>query len=148
LDPPRRAFTTESVSERAIPILAEKGIELHTFFNVETIDRQRKVIQSLEGEELAYDLLILVQPHKGAQFLIDSGLAPAPGGWLPTDKHTLVGGGRANLHALVDATDLPLSKAGSTAHFEAPIVAERVAAARPPIGSGTWASWPSTRRTG
>jgi sulfide:quinone oxidoreductase len=30
--------------------------------------------------------------------------------------------------ALGDATDLPLSKAGSTAHFEAPVVAERVAA--------------------
>jgi sulfide:quinone oxidoreductase len=124
-----RAFTIESVSEMATPILAEKGIELHTFFNVEAIDRERKVIQSLEGEELAYDLLILVPPHKGAQFLIDSGLAPAPGGWLPTDKHTLEVGGRANVHALGDATDLPLSKAGSTAHFEAPIVAERVAAA-------------------
>ncbi len=34
-----------------------------------------------------------------------------------------------NVHALGDATDLPLSKAGSTAHFEAPIVAERIAAA-------------------
>jgi sulfide:quinone oxidoreductase len=124
-----RAFTIESVSEMATPILEQKGIELHTFFNVETIDRKRKVIQSLEGEELAYDLLILVPPHKGAQFLIDSGLAPAPGGWLPTDKHTLEVGGRANIHALGDATDLPLSKAGSTAHFEAPIVAERVAAA-------------------
>ena len=76
------------------PILAEKGIELHTFFNVETIDRERKVI-SLEGEELPYDLLILVPPHRGAQFLIDSGFAPAPGGWLPTDKHTLEVGGRA-----------------------------------------------------
>jgi len=30
---------------------------------------------------------------------------------------------------LGDATDLPLSKAGSTAHFEAPVVAERIAAA-------------------
>ena len=35
----------------------------------------------------------------------------------------------SNIFALGDATDLPLSKAGSTAHFEAPIVAERVAAA-------------------
>ncbi len=124
-----RAFTIESVSEMATPVLEQKGIELHTFFNVETIDAQRKVLQSLEGEELPYDLLILVPPHKGAQFLIDSGLAPAPGGWLPTDRHTLLVGGRSNVYALGDATDLPLSKAGSTAHFEAPVVAERVAAA-------------------
>ncbi len=124
-----RAFTIESVSEMATPILAGKGIELHTFFNVETIDPERRVVQSLEGEELPYDLLILVPPHKGQQFLIDSGLAPAPGGWLPTDRHTLLVGDRTNVYALGDATDLPLSKAGSTAHFEAPVVAERIIAA-------------------
>jgi sulfide:quinone oxidoreductase len=127
--PISRAFTIESVSEMATPILEEKGIELHTFFNVEAIDPERKVVLSLEGEELPYDLLILVPPHKGQQFLIDSGLAPAPGGWLPTDRHTLRVGGRANIYALGDATDLPLSKAGSTAHFEAPVVVEGIVAA-------------------
>jgi sulfide:quinone oxidoreductase len=124
-----RAFTIETVSEMATPILERKGIELHTFFNVESIDPARKVIGSLEGEELPYDLLILVPPHKGQQFLIDSGLAPAPGGWLPTNRATLQVGGRPHVFALGDATDLPLSKAGSTAHFEAPVVTERIAAA-------------------
>ncbi|HZM71778.1 MAG TPA: FAD/NAD(P)-binding oxidoreductase [Candidatus Polarisedimenticolia bacterium] len=123
-----RAFTIQSVSDMATPILEEKGIELHTFFNVEAIDPGRHVVQSLEGEELPYDLLILVPPHKGQQFLIDSGLAPAPGGWLPTDRTTLQVGGRPNVFALGDATDLPLSKAGSTAHFEAPVVTERIVA--------------------
>ncbi len=124
-----RAFTIESVSEMATPIFEAKGIEVHTFFNVEAIDPERHVVQSLEGEELPYDLLILVPPHKGQQFLMDSGLAPAPGGWLPTDRATLQVGGRPNVFALGDATDLPLSKAGSTAHFEAPVVTERIAAA-------------------
>jgi sulfide:quinone oxidoreductase len=132
-----RAFTIESVSEMATPVLDEKRIELHTFFNVESIDAERKVVASLEGEELPYDLLILVPPHRGAQFLIDAGLAPAPGGWLPTDRETLQVAGRPNVFALGDATDLPLSKAGSTAHFEAPVVAERITAAvtgREPAG--------------
>ena len=124
-----RAFTIETVSNMATPILEEKGIELHTFFNVEAIDPERKVITSLEGEELPYDLLILVPPHKGQQFLIDSRLAPAPGGWLPTDRQTLRVQGQRNIWALGDATDLPLSKAGSTAHFEAPVVAEGIVAA-------------------
>ena len=123
-----RAFTIESVSEMATPILAEKGIELHTFFNVDEIDPAARLVKSLEGEELAYDLLILVPPHAGAQLVIDAGLAAAPGGWLPTDRHTLKVGKRNNVFALGDATDLPLSKAGSTAHFEAPVVAEQVAA--------------------
>jgi sulfide:quinone oxidoreductase len=133
-----RAFTMESVSEMATDQMTEKGIKLHTFFNVEDIDPARKVVQSLEGEELPYDLLILVPPHRGAQVLIDAGLAPAPGGWLPTDRETLQVGDHANIFALGDATDLPLSKAGSTAHFEAPVVAERLVAAvegRTPAGS-------------
>jgi sulfide:quinone oxidoreductase len=91
-------------------------------------------------EEYPYDLLICVPPHKGAQVVIDSGLAPKSG-WLPTDRNTLqvkhlVASNTPdadiprypNIYALGDATDLPLSKAGSTAHFEAPIVAERVSA--------------------
>jgi sulfide:quinone oxidoreductase len=132
-----RAFTIESVSDMATPILEDKGIALHTFFNVEAIHPDRKVIESLEGEELPYDLLILVPPHRGQQFLIDSGLAPAPGGWLPTDRNTLHVGGRPDVYALGDATDLPLSKAGSTAHFEAPVVVEGIVAAlenRAPTG--------------
>jgi sulfide:quinone oxidoreductase len=122
-----RAFTIESVSEMATPILEQKGIELHTFFNVESIDPAKKRILSLEGEELPYDLLILVPPHKGAQVVIDAGLAPGAG-WLPTEQQTLNVKGKEHIWALGDATDLPLSKAGSTAHFEAPVVAERVAA--------------------
>jgi sulfide:quinone oxidoreductase len=132
-----RAFTIESVSAMATPILEEKGIAVHTFFNVEAIDPERKVILSLEGEELPYDLLILVPPHKGQQLVIDSGLAPAPGGWLPTDRNSLRVRGQDNIWALGDATDLPLSKAGSTAHFEAPVVAEGIVAAlagRAPAG--------------
>jgi sulfide:quinone oxidoreductase len=126
--PIARAFTIESVSEMVTPELEKKDVELHTFFNVEAIDAERNVVLSLEGEELEYDLLVLVPPHKGAQVLIDSGFAPAPGGWLPTDPKTLNVGDRPNVWALGDATNLPLSKAGSTAHFEAPVVAERVSA--------------------
>jgi sulfide:quinone oxidoreductase len=139
--PIARAFTIESVSEMATPILAEKGIELHTFFNVESIDPVRKVVESLEGEELPYDLLVLVPPHRGARVVVESGLAP-PAGWLPTDPHTLKVKGQERMYAIGDATDLPLSKAGSTAHFEAPVVVERIVAAvegrEPSARSGTY----------
>jgi sulfide:quinone oxidoreductase len=143
LSPINRAFTIESVSEMATPIFGEKGIQLELLAGVGEIDKERKVVITDAFEEHPYDLLICVPPHKGAQVVIDSGLAPKSG-WLPTDRHTLQvktvvkpAPGQAdedipryaNIYALGDATDLPLSKAGSTAHFEAPIVAERVAAA-------------------
>ena len=140
LSPINRAFTIESVSEMATPIFAEKGIDLQLLAGVDSIDAERKVVITDAMEEYPYDLLICVPPHKGVQAVIDSGLAPKSG-WLPTDRHTLqvkhlVPANTPdadvprypNIHALGDATDIPLSKAGSTAHFEAPIVAERVSA--------------------
>ncbi len=143
LSPINRAFTIESVSDMVTPIFAEKGVNLELLAGVSEIDAERKVVITDAFEEHPYDLLILVPPHKGAQVLIDSGLAPKSG-WLPTDRATLqvktvakpapgtldeVVPRYPNIYALGDTTDLPLSKAGSTAHFEAPIVAERVAAA-------------------
>ncbi len=141
LSPINRAFTIESVSEMATPIFAEKGIDLQLLAGIDSIDAERKVVITDAMEEYPYDLLICVPPHKGAQVVTDSGLAPKSG-WVPTDRYTLqvkkmAGPGTKdedverypNIFALGDATDLPLSKAGSTAHFEAPIVAERVAAA-------------------
>jgi sulfide:quinone oxidoreductase len=149
LSPINRAFTIESVSEMATPIFEEKGIDLQLLAGIDSIDPEKKVVITDAMEEYSYDLLICVPPHKGAQVVVDSGLAPKSG-WLPTDRYTLQVKKMAapgtpdeeverypNVFALGDATDLPLSKAGSTAHFEAPIVAERVAAAvlgRPPSG--------------
>jgi sulfide:quinone oxidoreductase len=141
LSPINRAFTIESVSEMATPILEEKGIDLQLLAGIDSIDPERKVVITDALEEYSYDLLICVPPHRGANVVIESGLAPKSG-WLPTDRHTLQLKKMAppgtpdeqverypNVHVLGDATDLPLSKAGSTAHFEAPVVAERVAAA-------------------
>jgi sulfide:quinone oxidoreductase len=126
LSPLNRAFTIESASKLIAPIMDERGIELTTFFNVETVDPSAGTVSSLEGEELPYDLLVLVPPHKGAEVVIDSGLGD-PGGWLPTDKHTLHVEGQERIFALGDATNLPISKSGSTAHFEAPVIASRIA---------------------
>ncbi len=141
LSPINRAFTIESVSEMATPIFEEKGIDLQLLAGIDSIDAERKVVITDAMEEYTYDLLICIPPHKGAQVVIDSGLAPKSG-WVPTDRHSLQVKKSAapgtkdedveryrNIYALGDATDLPLSKAGSTAHFEAPVVAERVAAA-------------------
>ncbi len=126
LSPLNRAFTIESASKLIQPILDERGIGLTTFFNVEAVDPSAGVVESLEGEKQEYDLLVLVPPHKGAQVVIDSGLGD-PGGWLPTDKHTLNVEGQEHIWALGDATNLPISKSGSTAHFEAPVIASRIA---------------------
>jgi sulfide:quinone oxidoreductase len=126
LSPLNRAFTIESASKVIQPILEERGIELATFFNVEEVDPSSHTVTSLEGEKAEYDLLALVPPHQGQSVVIDSDLGD-PGGWLPTDRLTLHVKEQDRIFAIGDATDLPISKSGSTAHFEAPVVASRIA---------------------
>jgi sulfide:quinone oxidoreductase len=126
LSPLNRAFTIESASKLIQPIMTERGIELSTFFNVESVDPSAGTVESLEGEKVEYDLLVLVPPHKGQQVVIESGLGDQSG-WLPTDRFTLQVGEHERIFGLGDATNLPISKSGSTAHFEAPVIASRIA---------------------
>jgi sulfide:quinone oxidoreductase len=126
LSPLNRAFTIESASKLIQPIMERRGIGLTTFFNVESVDPSAHTVESLEGEKQEYDLLVLVPPHEGAEVVKASDLGDASG-WLPTDRATLNVGGYDNVFALGDATDLPISKSGSTAHFEAPVIASRIA---------------------
>src|SRR5919198_244212 len=126
LSPLNRAFTIESASKLIQPILERRGIGLETFFNVESIDPSAGTVSSLEGETAEYDLLVLVPPHRGQRVVETSGLGD-PGGWVPTDRTTLAHRDHEHVFALGDATDLPISKSGSTAHFEAPVVASRIA---------------------
>ncbi len=127
LSPLNRAFTIESASKLVEPVFARQGIELHTFVNIEKVDAPDRKLFSLEGEEFEFDLAVLVPPHTGAQVVLDAGIGDR-GGWLPTDPETLRVKGYPDLFAIGDATDLPISKSGSTAHFEAPVIVEQIAA--------------------
>jgi sulfide:quinone oxidoreductase len=127
LFPLPRVFPIESVAEVATPMLEERDIKYTVFFNAESVDTEHKVIASMEGEERPYDLLVMVPPHRGAQAIETSGLGDEQG-WLPTDRHTLAVKGYEHLYALGDATDLPVSKSGSAAHFEAKVLAHRLMA--------------------
>jgi sulfide:quinone oxidoreductase len=125
LSPLNRAFTIESASKLVQPIMEKRGIELVTFFNAEAVDPSAGVVTSLEGEKFEYDLMVLVPPHRGQKVIEESGLGD-PGGWIPTDRFTLEVEGHEGVFAMGDATDLPISKSGSTAHFEAPVIASRI----------------------
>ena len=68
--------------------------------------------------------MVTVPPHKGQQVIEDSELGA--GGFIPTDKKKLNMEGRENVFVLGDTTNLPISKAGSTA-FEAEALGENIA---------------------
>lgn len=125
VSPLPRAFPIESVADVVEPIMERRGIELLTFFNVEQVDPGRRVVTSLEGEEISYDLLVLIPPHRGTAPVTVDGIADR-GGWIHTDRETLEVKGYEGVFALGDATDLPVSKSGSAAHYQAHVVAGRI----------------------
>jgi sulfide:quinone oxidoreductase len=127
LSPLNRAFTIEATSKLVQPILAERGIELTGFFNVESVDPVAKTVTSLEGETVGYDLLILVPPHRG-QEVIESSRLGDERGWVPVDKNTLKHTQHANIWAIGDTTNIPISKSGSVAHYEATVAAAEIVA--------------------
>ncbi|HET7465277.1 MAG TPA: FAD/NAD(P)-binding oxidoreductase [Candidatus Dormibacteraeota bacterium] len=128
LSPLNRAFTIETTSKLVQPILAERGIELTGFFNVESVDPIAKTVTSLEGETVDYDLLVLVPPHRGQKVIEDSKLGDERG-WIPVDKNTLKHTGFDNVWVIGDATNIPISKSGSVAHYEATVAAAEIVAA-------------------
>ena len=77
------------------------------------------------GGETAGDLLVAVPPHCGAPYLAAAGLADESG-FVPTEPQTLRAVGQDHIFALGDATDLPLPKTGSVAHFQSRVVTENL----------------------
>ncbi len=120
------AFTKPVASERLAGLLAEKDVELVTEFNAGEIDGIGGKLNSYDGRELDFDLLVTIPLHGGAAYLERSpGLADALG-FVPTDKRTLQTTVKPNVFALGDATDLPTSKAGSVTHFEGEVLVENI----------------------
>jgi sulfide:quinone oxidoreductase len=121
------AFTQPVASAQLAGLLAEKDVELVTEFNTGEVDGAGGALSSYDGRKLDFDLLVTVPLHGGAAYVERSpGLGDALG-FVPTDKRTLQSLVRPNVFALGDATDLPISKAGSVTHFEAEVLTENVA---------------------
>jgi len=125
LTPYPRPYPAEPMSKVVEPLFQKRGIEVVTFFNVGSVDPLKREIYSLEGESLSYDLLIMVPPHRGADVIIKSGIGDADG-WIPTDKNSMRIQGYENAYAIGDATNIPVSKTGVTAHLEAIVATNNV----------------------
>lgn len=123
--PIARLHGLESVAHFAAKTFPKRGINSEIFFNMKEVDPNKRTVTSLEGVSLKYDIMITIPPHKGAQVIEDSGLGK--NGFVPTDKYTLKMEGSDNVYVVGDTTNLPISKAGSTAHFESDIIVENIA---------------------
>ena len=122
------AFTKPKAAELLGDFLDRKNIKLTSEFAIGSVDPEANKIVSWDEREVPYDLLISVPVNKGDEAIARSGFGDELN-FIPTDKHTLRSKVADNIFVIGDATDLPSSKAGSVAHFQADILFENLQAA-------------------
>lgn len=119
------AFTKPISAALLGDLLTRKNIKIEANFNAEKVDGGRRILRSFDGRELGYDVLVTVPLHTGSGAVTRSGLGDESG-FVPTHKHTLQSLGHPEIFALGDATNLPASKAGAVAHFQAETLTENL----------------------
>ena len=123
--PINRIHSIDNVAKWAKPEFDRMGIKCETLFNLEEVDVENKIAKSMEGSEDHYDLLISIPEHHGMEVIENNKLGKD--GWIPTDRNKLTMEGHDNVYVVGDTTNLPVSKTGSAAHFEAEVIAENIA---------------------
>jgi len=119
------AFTKPKATATLEHLLVEKEIKIEPDFAIEHVDNENKKIVDYGGKEIPFDLLVTVPTNKGSEMVARSGLGDELN-YISTYKSTLQSKKHANIFVIGDATDVPASKAGSVAHFEAEILTENI----------------------
>ncbi len=119
------AFTKPIAASVLGNMLEQRNIKVESDFVLSKVDGEQRNIEAYDGRQLDYDLLVTVPLHFGTEAIGASQMGDASD-FLPTDKHTLQAKNFSNVFALGDATDLPTSKAGSVAHFQADVLIHNV----------------------
>ncbi len=119
------AFTKPKATEALEHLLAEKNIHIEPDFAIERVDNEKKEIVDYGGKTIPFDLLVTVPTNKGDELIERSGMGDDLN-YIPTNKATLQSLSYQNIFVLGDASNIPASKAGSVAHFEAEILTENI----------------------
>lgn len=120
------AFTKPTSSAALTHLLRDKRISLITEFSAGRVDGNAGILSSWDEREVPFDLLVTIPLHMGAEYVGRSAGLGDDMGFVRTDPHTLQSAAAPNVFAIGDATNVPASKAGSVAHFEAEVLAENV----------------------
>jgi sulfide:quinone oxidoreductase len=113
------AFTKPICNEVLTDMLLEKGVKVIPNASLAAVTD--KTIVCPDGKAVPYDLLVTIPPHEGSDLIDDAGLGDGIGFGL-TDKQTLKSIKAERIFLVGDNTNVPTSKAGSVAHFQAEVV--------------------------
>ncbi|HEX6222113.1 MAG TPA: FAD/NAD(P)-binding oxidoreductase [Acidimicrobiia bacterium] len=117
------AFTKPVASKMLGGMLEDRKIQVETDFYIQEVDNERRCIVSYDEREIPFDLLVTVPLNMGADYVARSGIGNELN-YVPVDPGTFLSKASDNVFAIGDAADLPISKAGSVAHFAVEVFVE------------------------
>lgn len=121
------AFTKPVATKMMGDMLQKKNIKVIPDFYTERIDNDGKKLISYDEKEVEFDILVIVPLNKGADFVGKSEMGDELN-YIPVDKFTLQSLKYPEIFALGDAAAIPVSKAGSVAHFAADVLLKNMLA--------------------
>ncbi len=120
------------MGEAISKVLKKRNINYHPLFPFEKMNPGDRTIIASGSEPEKVDLLLAVPPHRAPDVVRESGLVGSSG-WMHVDPHSLATEhegvyaiGDVNNIRLANGKNLPM--AGVFAHYEAGVVAEKIAA--------------------
>jgi len=119
------AFTKPKASKFLGSLLDKKNINIVTDFFLGEVDNVNKKIMDFGGREVPFDCLVTIPLHSGDPVISKSGLGDEFG-FVKANKNTLQSLNYQNIFVIGDASNLPASKAGSVAHFQADILHDNI----------------------
>jgi len=117
------AFTKPVCNEVLTHILVDKDIQVVS--NAYLASVAKNSIRCPDGQELGFDLMVVIPPHEGSDLIEDAELGDGLG-FGRTDKQTLKSTVAERVFLVGDNAGIPGSKAGSVAHFQADAVAHNI----------------------
>jgi len=119
------AFTKPRAAKYLNTFLEKKNIQLISEFDTGKVESAENKIVSWDEDEINYDLLVSIPTNMGDDLIKRSNMGDDLN-FIPTHRHTLQSKNFENVFVIGDATDLPSSKAGSVAHFQADVLFENI----------------------
>jgi sulfide:quinone oxidoreductase len=115
------AFTKPKAAAVFTESAKQKNIRITTSFELNRVDGKEKYIESVQGDKVKYDTLVIVPTTIGDPVISNSGMDDGIG-FVPTHHNTLKALKHDGVYVIGDATNVPTSKVGSVAHYEADVV--------------------------
>jgi len=115
------AFTKPKASAVFGESAREKNITITPKFELNEVNGKEKYIESIQGDKIPYDMLVIIPTTIGDEVISESGMDDGIG-YVPTNINTLQALKHERVYVIGDATNVPTSKAGSVAHYEADVV--------------------------